>query len=42
MPNILFLLILYGGLLLAIQLIFYRQFSRFSLFLTRIIQRIKQ
>lgn len=42
MPNILFLLILYDGLLLVIQLIFYRQFSRFSLFLTRIIQRIKQ
>ena len=42
MPTLLFLLVLYGGLLLIVQFLFYRRFSRISLFFTRVIQRIKR
>lgn len=40
-PIALFLLLLYGGLLLAIQLIFYRRFSRVPQLLSQIIHRKK-
>ena len=42
MPTLLFLLVLYGGLLLIVQFLFYRRFSRISLFFTQVIQKIKR